>query len=112
MVRATLYVLAVAGAALGAQVTRDPRWYGAAILLTLPFGLVATAGVYVVYGLVDSLVVALEPGLDADGVGNRVFALTTGLDVALFIGAAVANLVLLHRIRNRSRPPAGPRLGT
>lgn len=109
---ATLYLLGVAGTAVAAQVTRETRWYAAAILLTLPFGLLATVGVYLVYGLVDSLVVVLEPHLDADGVGSRVFALTTGIDVALFIGAGVANLVLLHRVRGRSHGSAGPRLGT
>ena len=45
----TPYVLLVSSLVVAEQVTRDGRFYLAALLLTLPFGITAVVGVYVAF---------------------------------------------------------------
>jgi hypothetical protein len=97
------YVVVVAIAAIGAQVTRDGHYYLVAVLLTLPSAMGAIAGVYVAYGLVDLLVINVQPGMSADHVTSWVFALTAPINVALFAAAAVGNIVLLRLFRASMR---------
>ncbi len=104
---ATPYVLLVASLVAVEQVTRDGRFYLAALLLTLPLGLVAVVGVYVVYGLTEQVVTALSSGLTSDAIADRTFAWTAPVNVLLFAGAAVLNVLVLRAFLARRRIASG-----
>lgn len=93
-----VYVLVVASIATAAQVTHSGRVYLAALLLTLPVGLVAIVGVYVAYGLLVQVVTALSSGINADQISERTFVLTAPINVALFAAAAVVNVLMLRSV--------------
>lgn len=97
------YVAVVTAAAIAAQVTRDGHYYLVAVVLTVPSAMGAIAGVYVAYGLLDLLVVNVQPEMSADHVTSWVFALTAPINVALFAGAAIGNIVLLRLFRDAMR---------
>lgn len=94
----TAYVAVVTAATIGAQVTRDGHYYLVAVVLTTPSAMGAIVGVYVAYGLLDLLIVNVQPGMSADHVTGWVFALTAPINVALFAAAAIGNIVLLRLI--------------
>jgi hypothetical protein len=100
----TPYVLAVSGLVCAAQVTHDGRFYLAALLLTLPLGVVAVVGVYVVYGLLVQLVGLLSSGLSTDQVSDRTFLISGPINVLLFGAAAIANVLLLRGIVRGRHP--------
>jgi hypothetical protein len=97
------YVAVVTAATIAAQVTRDGHYYLVAVLLTVPSAMGAIAGVYVAYGLLDLLVVNVQPEMPTDHVTSWVFALTAGLNVAFFAAAAMGNIVLLRLFRDAMR---------
>ena len=92
------YTGIVASLVLAEQVTRDGRFYAAAVLLTLPVGIAAVVGVYVVYGLTVQVVTALSSGLSGDQLSDRAFAITGAVNVLLFAAAAVVNVLVLRSI--------------
>ena len=107
---AVVYVLAAASLATAAQLSDDPRYYLAALLLTIPSGVVAIVGVYVVYGIVVQIVTAASSGLTGDQISDRTFTLTGPVNVALFALAAAGNVWLLRRaVVARRRRSAAPR---
>jgi hypothetical protein len=94
----TSYVLVVSSLAIAAQVTQNGRFYLAALVLTLPIGLIAVVGVYVVYGLMVQAVTAVSSGLTGDQISARTRDLTAPVNVALFAAAAVVNVLVLRSI--------------
>jgi uncharacterized membrane protein len=92
------YVLLVSSLVVTEQVTRDGRFYLAAVLLTLPFGILAVTRVYVAYGLTVQVVTLVSSGVSADRVADRTFVATGPVNVALFAAAAVGNALLLRRL--------------
>lgn len=98
-----VYVLVVASITTAAQISHSGRLYLAALVLTLPVGLVAIIGVYVAYGLLVQVVTALSSGISADQISDRTFVVTAPVNVALFAGAAVVNLLLLRSLLGSRR---------
>lgn len=99
----TPYVLLVSALVVVEQVTGDGRFYLAAVLLTLPFGLAAVVGVYMAYGFAIQLVTALSSGASESQITDRTFLVTGPINVALFALAAIGNVVLLRSVLARRR---------
>lgn len=92
------YVLAVSVLALAAQVTGDGLYYLAALLLTLPVGIAAIIGVYIVYGLVEQVIVLLLPHAGGDRIDSSTMAVTAPVNVLLFATAAVLDVLLIRHV--------------
>ena len=89
------YVLACGALAAAGGATGDVRWYLAAIVATLPLGVLAVIGVYVGYALLQGVGGLLVPVTTAGGdQAGWLHAGSTGLNVALFAAAALGNVVL------------------
>lgn len=106
------YVLIVCALVIAAQVTRNGRFYLVALLLTLPLGLFAVGGVYVAYGLVDQVVIAVQPRTTGDQIASRVFAVTAPINVLLFAAAAIGNVLLVRELVRPRRRRETPRPST
>lgn len=106
------YVLIVCALVIAAQVTRNGRFYLVALLLTLPLGLFAVGGVYVAYGLVDQVVIAVQPRTTGDQIASWVFALTAPINVLLFAAAAIGNVLLVRELVRARRRRETPRPST
>jgi hypothetical protein len=107
----TGYVLAAGGLAVAGAITQQPQYYLAAVLLTLPLGLAAVAGIYVGYALIQALG-GLVAATTTSGGDQPAWLSTSSaaLNIALFVAAAAGNVVLLRRITT-SKPPAVARFG-
>jgi uncharacterized protein YfaA (DUF2138 family) len=99
----TPYVLVVSSLVVIEQVTGDGRFYLAAVLLTLPVGLAAVVGVYAAYGFAVQLVTALSSGASESQITDRTFLVTGPINVALFAGAAICNVLMLRSLLARRR---------
>jgi hypothetical protein len=97
-----------------AQVTEQPWYYGGAVLLTLPLGIAAVVGVFVLYAIAAGLANVTGTGDSfVDGVGPAWLTVPLAVaNVAVFVVAAVGNLALVrirpwsgaHRRTRRTRP--------
>jgi hypothetical protein len=107
------YVLVVAVVATWGFVAGSTALILSATVLTLPAGVAALVGYYVLYG-----VLALVPGanpdsasgsscsshcatVDTGGLATWFGATTTVLGVVLVVGAALVNLALLRAVRSK-----------
>lgn len=88
-------------AALGA-ITEDGHYYLAAVLLSLPAGIPALVGVYLGYALCKGVGGLFLATTTADGSDAGWLTASSGAAATLlFIAAAVANVLLLRRLRHR-----------
>jgi hypothetical protein len=105
-----LYVGLAASLAVLHWVTDDPRWVFAAVIVTLPLGLVAFVAVYAGYALIQGVGGLFVATRTPDGSETAWLSATTHvLIVVLFVGAAVGNILLLrYRQRHAAKAPAYP----
>jgi hypothetical protein len=88
-------------AALGG-IIQDGHYYLAAVLLTLPMGIVALVGVYLGYALCKGLGGLFLSITTADGSDAGWLTVSSGVVATiLFVAAAAANVLLLRTIRRR-----------
>ncbi len=91
---------------IGGMIAEDPRYFLAAVIVTLPLGIAAIVGVYVGAGLITVVGGVFAATESADGSEATWLAISLGvLDVALFAAAAAGNLRLL-RSRRQTTPGA------
>ncbi|MGV9263782.1 hypothetical protein ACWDRR_03835 [Kitasatospora sp. NPDC003701] len=100
------YVALVGALAALGGLTGNGRFHLAAIVLTLPLGLVALVAVYVVRGALTGIGGLFTATRLPDG-GDPAWLSTAGtvLDTALFTAAAVATVLLAERVARRRRAP-------
>jgi hypothetical protein len=105
------YLVATGALATAGGVTQHWQYYIAAVLLTLPFGLAALAGVYLGYALIQAVGGLFLATTTAGGDEAAWLATASAsLDVVLLMAAALGNLVLLRYLSGRSAGrPAFPR---
>ena len=102
-VAAGLYVGLAGALAVAHGVTNDPRWVLAAVIVTLPLGLAAFVAVYGGYALIQGVGGLFAATRTPDGGETAWLSASTHvLIVALFVGAAVGNILLLRHRRPRA----------
>lgn len=96
------YAVVVAGCALLGALREDPRFYLAGIALALPVGAVAFVAIYAGYALLAG-VVGLFADTELPGGGTPGWLTTSSavLNVLLISAAAIANVLLVRRLRRR-----------
>jgi hypothetical protein len=108
---AGLYVVLAAGLAIAGALAQSPIYYLAAVVVTLPLGVVALVGVYVGYALIQGVGGLFLSTTTADGSQAAwLRAASATWIVVLFVAAAVGNLAVLRQRRalaHRGREVAG-----
>jgi hypothetical protein len=102
-IAAVLYVALAGGLAAAGALAENPLYYAAAVLVTLPLGLLAFVAVYGGYAVVQAIGGVFASTTTADGSQASWLSASSGiLNCLLFVAAATGNLLIL---RNRRRPP-------
>jgi hypothetical protein len=97
---------------LPAQFAESPVYYLAAVVLTLPLGLVAFVAVYGGYALIQAVGGLFASTTTADGSeASWLRASSATLNVALFAAAAVGNIAILRQ-RKRAATRSGRTAGS
>ncbi|MFJ2958692.1 hypothetical protein [Streptomyces sp. NPDC087270] len=100
-----LYVAAVGALAVLGAVHGEALFYLLAVALTLPFGVPALVLVYGGYAVLKGVGGLLAPAARPDGSDAAwLSAGSATLNVALLVGAALANVLLLEHTRRRRHP--------
>jgi hypothetical protein len=109
-VAAGLYVGLAGALAVAHGVTNDPRWVIAAVIVTLPLGLVAFVAIYGGYALIQGIGGLFAATREPDGSETAWLSASTHvLIVLVFVGAAVGNILLLrHRRQNAAKVASYP----
>ncbi len=99
-VAAGAYVVLAGGLAVAGGIVQTPIFYLAAVVVTLPLGLVAFVAVYLGYALIQGIGGPFLSTTTADGSQARWLSVASdSWIVVLFVAAAVGNIAVLRRRR-------------